>query len=252
METASQALAPAPERENSSDKERSSNTCRPRPAAKDGPPLFRNRVVRFREAAIHHHLCPNGVIRRYVVLESQALRQKLGKPRRCEIDPYVFKGPERELRTSDAWESVECDAIKSLRVLYAKVRELDAAEPVQPRSSQLPGRILPAHTHEGSARGVLLYAGPREGVAYCVDLLDHDTGQVRRIAGIDLARALDVSGARTGEHIRVVGSDSHSVTIREQREGSHGEGKTTFQRSRATFDIVRESMPTPETRARSA
>lgn len=241
MSDASQASAPACDRSSRSSRQAALSST-----------LFRSRVVRYREAAIHHYLCADGKIRRYVVLESKVLRQKLGKPRRCEIDPFVYRDGQQEMRTSDAWERVEQEAVKSLRLLYSKVKEIDALEGTPVRRVSAPGKFLPVSTEESaSARGHLLYAGPRDGLVYCVDLLDEDTGQVRRISGIDLARALEQSGAKVGEVIRVVRLGSHSVTIREQTQGSHGEAKSTFQRSRDTYEIVREGV-SGDVRARAS
>ncbi len=204
---------------------------------------FQCRRIRYRDAWMDHFLCPGGVLRRYVVLDSQRLRTTLGQPRRREIEPLRARQEHFEFLTTELWEMAERDAIRSLRRLYARRAELEQAEASSEEARRLPatrvpGRLLAPTRHGGEARGILLHAGPREGVIYCIELLD-EAGSVRRIEGIDLARALEASGAEIGDTVRVAPMGRHDVTIRERRTGSHGDGTWTLRRGRPTFDIMR-------------
>lgn len=210
-------------------------------ASDSGMQLFGPRVVRLKDAAIHHFIQPDGSVRRFVVLNSRLLRQALGQPRRKRIEDWK---PPGFMRTSELWEQASQDATRLLRKLYVAIGEARAAEAISEgtstRSPALPGKMLKPIGHDGSALGVLIYAGPRTGEAYCIDLLDEDCGEVRRIKGIDLARALEACGAEVGDRIRVVPTERHSVTIQERREGVHGDANTSFRLGRKTFDIVVE------------
>jgi hypothetical protein len=213
----------------------------------DAPEVaLRIRRVRHHKARIDHHFMRGGVVRRYVVLESKELRDVLDKPRRVEIDPIDRNTPEAaEMTSGDIWEMAVRTAKSMLRELYAKVAEAKKAKHAQQLAEQreatqrkLGQQLIPTLFNE-SAEGTLIFAGVRPGAPYCVELLSAE-GDVRRIEGLDLARALEVSNAGIGEFVCVTKVATNKVEILEQRTGSHGDGTRKHKRSRVIFEITKE------------
>lgn len=218
----------------------------------DAPEVaLRIRRVRHHNARIDHHFMGSGLVRRFVVLESTELRDFLDKPRRVEIDPIDRNAPEAiELSSRDIWEMAVRTAKSLLRELYAKVaeaREAQRAKRLAERSEatqrKLGRQLVPVPSPEG-AEGTLIFAGMRPGVTYCIELLSAD-GEVWRIEGIDLARALEVSEADIGEFVRVTKVATNHVEILEQRTGSNGSGTRKRKRSRVLFEITKEVSHEP-------
>ena len=206
---------------------------------------IRIRVVRHRSARVDHYVLRNRVIRRFVVLEATSLREFLEKPRRTEIDPLDLFDADAEMTRADIWEMAERTAKEMLRELYRKVAEAKACKAAQriederEDSERILGQQLVPYAAKHTAAGTLIFAGMRPGVPYCVELLTED-GAVRRVTGIDLARALEVAGAHVGETISVAKVAKHNVTVTEQRTGSHGSGTHSCKRSRVLFEITKE------------
>lgn len=205
--------------------------------------LFRNRPVRMGFARIDHHLCPGGLIRRYVVLESQRLRDLLNKPRREEIDPLHTKDLDGLKFISDVWDRAHREAIRALKALHRRVREIEQVEesskPARQNRKSLDIAVLEPVAHDGSdIQGVLLHAGMHANGNFAVDLYDPESMQVVRLNELDLARALDVSGVRPLESISIAATGRHEVSIHEERSGSHGQGTRTLKRGRNTFVIT--------------
>jgi len=202
-----------------------------------------HRCVRHGKASIELVLEPGGRLRRFVVLDSEKLRVALGQPRRREIDPMYAQQEHFELRTSELWALAEDQARTSLRKLYAKLAEQSSAstgsKTRRPRAQPL-GQLQAPETAEQRVRGELLYAGPTANGQFCLELLE-DGRRVRSIEGLDLARALQVAGAQLRDTIVVERGNTHEVTIREERSGSHGEGSRSLRRGRETFTITVES-----------
>ena len=204
------------------------------------------RRVRHHKARIDHHFMRGGLVRRFVVLESKELREFLDKPRRVEIDPIDRNAPDAiDMTSCDIWEMAVRTAKSMLRELYAKVaqaKEVQRTERLAQRSEatqrQLGQQLIPSVAKHGAA-GTLIFAGMRPGVPYCVELLTAD-GDVRRVEGIDLARALEVSDAHIGEFVSVTKVATNRVEIVEQRTGSHGSGTRKRKHSRVVFDIKKE------------
>lgn len=208
------------------------------------PVCLERRTVRFRQARIELLLVPGGRLRRYVMLESDRLRVALGQPKRREIDSLYARQQHFELNTSELWALGEHQAEASLRRLYARIAEVQQAEAQAiPKRQQLPkplGKVLSPLPADGSVMGELLYAGPAEGAMFCVELLE-DRRRVRSIAHLDLARALQVANVKVGDTIRIEREGHHEVSIREERTGSHGEGKRTLRHGREIFRITKET-----------
>lgn len=208
------------------------------------PVCLERRSVRFRQARIELLLVPGGRLRRYVVLESSRLRVALGQPKRREIESLYARQQHFELSTSELWALGEHQAEASLRLLYARISEKKLAEAqAAPKRQRLPkrlGTVLAPLPVDGSVQGELLYAGPTEGAMFCIELLE-DRRRVRSIAHLDLARALQAANAKVGDTIRVEREGHHEVSIREERTGSHGEGKHTLRHGRAIFKITKET-----------
>ena len=205
--------------------------------------MLNHRRVRHGKASIELVLEPVGRLRRFVVLDSEKLRVALGQPRRREIDPLYAKQEHFELRTSELWALAEDQARTSLRKLYRKLAEQSAALTASktPRLRAQPlGQLQSPDPVEHGVRGELLYAGPTDNGKFCVELLE-DGRRVRSIEGLDLARALQVAGAKLRDTIVVERGSTHEVTIREERSGSHGEGRRSLRRGRETFTITVES-----------
>lgn len=218
----------------------------------DAPEVaLRIRRVRHHKARIDHHFMCGGLIRRYVVLESAELRDFLEKPRRVEIDPIDPNTPDAvEMSSGDIWEMAVRTARSMLRELYAKVaqakeakRAQQLAEKCEVTQRKLGRQLIPAPAKQG-AGGVLIFAGMRPDVPYCIELLTAD-GEVRRVEGIDLARALEVSDAHIGEVVSVTKVATNNVEIVEQRTGSHGNGTRKHKRSRVVFEIKKEAIHEP-------
>jgi hypothetical protein len=208
------------------------------------PVCLERRSVRFRQARIELLLVPGGRLRRYVVLESPRLRVALGQPKRREIDSLYARQQHFELSTSELWALGEHQAEASLRRLYARIAEVKQAEAqATPKRQQLRkplGKVLAPLPVDGSVQGELLYAGPTEGAMFCIELLE-DRRRVRSIAHLDLARALQAANVKVGDTIRIEREGHHEVSIREERTGSHGEGKRTLRHGRDIFKITKET-----------
>lgn len=204
-------------------------------------PLLACRCVRYREASVELVLEPGGRLRRFVVLASQKLRIALGQPRRREIEPLEAKQAHFELRTSELWSLAEHQALTSLRLLYARLAEQAGASTRtrRPRIRAL-GQLAPPEPAQEAVRGELLYAGPTADGQFAIELLE-DGRRVRSVQGLDLARALQVAGAKPRDTIVVERQARHDVAIREETSGSHGEGHRTLKRGRDTFKITKES-----------
>lgn len=208
------------------------------------PVCLERRSVRFRQARIELLLVPGGRLRRYVVLESARLRVALGQPKRREIDSLYARQQHFELSTSELWALGEHQAEASLRLLYSRIAEKELAEAqATPKRQRLPkplGQVLAPLPIDGSVQGELLYAGPADGEMFCVELLE-DRRRVRSIAHLDLARALQAANVKVGDTIRIEREGHHEVSIREERTGSHGEGKRTLRHGREIFKITKET-----------
>lgn len=210
------------------------------------PVCLERRSVRFRQARIELLLVPGGRLRRYVVLESARLRVTLGQPKRREIDSLYARQQHFELSTSELWALGEHQADASLRRLYAQIAKVELAEAqATPKRHRLPkplGTVLSPLPVDGSVQGELLYAGPTDGEMFCIELLE-DRRRVRTIAHLDLARALQAADVKVGDTIRIEREGHHEVSLREERTGSHGEGKRTLRHGRETFKITKETRP---------
>lgn len=221
-------------------------------------PSLNHRSFHFRDAHMEHVLQPGGVLRRYVILGSSRLRSLLGQPKRREIEPLHAKQEQFELRTSELWEFAESEALRFLGLLYAKINKARAAQTPAPISEieqaqaaetparisapRAPGKVLKPSPHEGDAHGILVQILPNG-----IDVLQQN-GEVRRIVDLDITRALEASGAEVKDTIRVIRGHRHTVTIREERTGSHGEGQRTLRKGRTTYEIVREAGPPTHSR----
>lgn len=195
------------------------------------------RTVRYRMARLIHWCYPSGRMRRFLVLDSQALREALDKPRRAEIDALDYDAETGRLPRCELWELAERTARRLLRALYAKAAETPASCGHARRAL---GTVLAPTAKRGEARGLLVYAGVRKGIPYCIELLTVE-GVVRRIEGIDLARALLVADAEVGDRIRITCNEVHRTEIREQRSGAHGSGQRMLRRSRVLYEITKET-----------
>ncbi|MGI9294560.1 MAG: hypothetical protein ACR2PS_11315 [Pseudomonadales bacterium] len=206
---------------------------------------IRIRVVRHRSARVDHYFMRKSVIRRFVVLEAKSLREFLEKQRRTEIDPLDLSDADADLTSGDIWELAERTAKVMLRELYRKVAETkvckaaQALEDKHDEAQQILGKQLVPYAAKDTVAGTLIFAGMRPDVPYCIEMLTED-GHVRRVMGIDLARALEVSGAQVGESISVAKVAKHNVSVTERRTGSHGSGKRSSKRSRVLFEITKE------------
>ena len=205
--------------------------------------LFEMPVWRFsyRDSHIDHVRAHHEVLR-YVVRDSKTMREALNKRRRTRIEPLTYKTAEGvELRTSDLYEMAERTALQMLRELHRKVADARVkTDHVQaPALPKRLGQVMPAIEHRGNTAGLLLHAGPRAELPYCIELLD-ESGVVRRIVGIDLARALTEAAAVPGDRIRVVATGKHQADIIEQQTGTHGQERQRLRCAREIFVITNE------------
>ena len=240
--TMSQTIASAQVTEASPTTETDASSAKEHTPARAPVPkkeLVTSRTFSFRDASIEHVLKPGGVLHRYVVLDSRRLRDILGQPKRREIEPLHAKQKNFELWTSELWELAEREAMDSLRLLYESAHKIEqdrAAEaPARITAPGTSGSVLKPTLREDHAVGILVQILPNG-----IDVLQ-DNGEVRRIVDLDITRALEVSGARVTDRIRVIPTGQHTVTINEERSGSHGDGRRTLRKGRKTYDIVREA-----------
>lgn len=206
--------------------------------------LFGRRTYRYHGVHLQHILQPGGILERYVVIETARLRQLLGQPRRRPIESLTAHQEHFEFRTSELWELAEAQALPALQKIYAEANRFSQAlreERKRPAgvARQLATAIEPVNS-PGPARGILLHGQEGEdGEEYFLYVWDPQSLRLLKIRGVDLKRAWQQSQARLGETIEVVPRQTTSMSIEEERSGTHGQGRRTIHRRRARFDIHR-------------
>jgi hypothetical protein len=217
--------------------------------------------VSYRQARIRMVLQPGGRLKRYVLLDSERLRVLLGQPHCREIDEFPARHEHFELRTSELWAIGKAKARAELRELYKRIREREAElesmraaedgvpataealpgpRPAPSRALAAPGKKVQQTAPREDSRGELLEYWYGGEFGFGVDLYDRDTRSLIRIEDIDLMRAFELSKANVGDVIRVLRKGTREVSIREQRTGSHGEGKRDIRAKRTLYEVIRE------------
>lgn len=206
--------------------------------------------VEHRGACIEHVRQGMSMVRRFVVLESKALRDILAMPRRTEIEPLRYETDKGvRLRTTDLDEMAERTAKEMLRQLYARVG--DARQALQASKPEPAPRLLGKAVGRAKADlvGWLVYAGESKsrGDVYCIEVLPQ-SGGIRRVAG-DAARAAmraaEESGIRLGDYVRVSAVDAKVGTLPETAEQLIIKPESQ-EESRESHDVDRKHRRTTE------
>jgi hypothetical protein len=190
---------------------------------------------------MEHQLTRTGVLRRFVIVDTEELRGVLRQPRRREIASLLARQPEYELRTSELWELADAEALPSLQDIYAgaqaELANARQAKQAQARPTPALGRLVrPTDWHQ-EARGILLHAE-----ASGLFVWDPEQLKLLRIPGPGL-EAIQESQVRAGETVLVVPDGRYTVPIEEERSGSHGTGHRTLHRSRQRLKVHRVESP---------
>ena len=191
---------------------------------------------------IEHQLCRGGLLRRFVIVDTEQLRDVLRQPRRREIDPLHAQQPEYELRTSELWELAGHDALVDLQAVYAGVQtelaKLRATQSQRPRRAPTLGHLVRPTDWKQEARGILLHAEPD-----ALYLWDPEQLQLRRIPGPALD-AIRLAEARPGQTIYVEPDVHHTISIEEERSGTHGSGQRILRRRVPSLKVHRMEQST--------
>jgi hypothetical protein len=205
--------------------------------------LLTRRTYRYHNTALECILHRDGILDRFLIVDSARLRAILARPRREAIEPLSCRQGTRELRTSELWEQAQHQALPRLQSVYAEadlVRTLAAAQESarKARARALATQIAAEDLH-GEARGILLHSGGNE-----LYLWDSEALKLLRIRDPAIGRALMDSRARPGETIHVQREREPAVPIEEAREGSHGSGRRTLHhRPEESVRIFRVPSP---------
>lgn len=216
-------------------------------AANHAPPPFRDRHT-FKHGCIEIRcvLDAHGSLQRSVVVTDERARRLLGQPRSRPIASLQADQTNYCLRTSELWALAEEEAWELLARIQS---ELDAKTAIALGHSEAlsmttsparsSGKDIQAVNHTGEARGVLLNAGPHGNSVFAIDLYDVQTRTLRRIEGIDLARAIEEAAVDIFDTVRIVPRGRHDVAISERSTDSRGTRSRSFRRSRDLYDVFR-------------
>lgn len=200
--------------------------------------------VCHRRARVDHHFYRNGVVKRVLVIEDKMLRIALGRPRRTKIDSLDWSGGAATANHSDQWVFAKRAAEALLERLYEdfpkgeREETANVPEPQGNARKRTLGRVIAPIESTDDAIGTLLYAGMRPGIPFCIELLRPD-GNLQRIKGIDLPRALAAADATSGDTISVTRVEEHKVDVSAYFSGTHGTGRRMRRRSRLVFSITK-------------
>jgi hypothetical protein len=214
------------------------------------------RIVRYRnwrEAHMRLVLCPGGRLRRFVHLNSKRLQGLLGQPACREIDELRALQEHFELRTSELWTIGLAQAKTALHQLSTRIKESskaaagdisalpNATSREHSPASRSVGGVHAAIAFDGEAHGLLVNQWEGGASGFGIDIYDPSHRSLIRIEGIDLLRALELSGAEFGDVIRVRQVGTREIAVREQRSGTHGLGRRVLHPSRLVYQIECDS-----------
>lgn len=153
--------------------------------------MIRIESVKYKGSYIEYHHVGSRV-RIFVSLEKK-VAEALNREPRTEIAPYDIQGK------AVPWKELKEQGLKQLKTLYTKYRNI----PTLTQPITVPNRIAVVQpVPSTTAEGILVYAGPRPGLPFVVELVDEE-GVLRRVEGLSLVESLYESGAGVGDEIAI-------------------------------------------------